>query len=371
MDVTVTLYHIHAIPIPVAGHNLVYHYAIKSVADALGWDYQGWMPKNAPFEPLSEFIFKKLNTFNRPASPFSKIKNIFQNIAPFCKLLGQKRGGKKILLLEHFSICELISLWFASLFAKSALQNTELWLIHRYPPEQGMYNGRPYKILHHCLAWRLGKNQLKLLTDSSLLAEKQSQFYGLPVHVLPIPHTQFIRSCRIEKVPGKLYCWWGTSVRSERGVEEILFLASLLQKGESNLVLILPESLKRESLKNHIHWIADGLDRAEYDAWILSSDITLLPYQMHLYRERTSGVFVESVVAGSIPFVTRGTWMGYELNRFGLMDLSVDWRRPDLLNHIANVCNNPDVLSQLKRLQEDYVKTHSQENFTKTFHRLA
>ena len=54
-------------------------------------------------------------------------------------------------------------------------------------------------------------------------------------------------------------------------------------------------------------------------------DFVLLPYDKKIYAECNLGIFVEAIVAGKITLVSADTWMAYELNKFKLTELVIDW----------------------------------------------
>ena len=80
------------------------------------------------------------------------------------------------------------------------------------------------------------------------------------------------------------------------------------------------------------------LTRTEYLMQLAISDLVLLPYDALAYKERTSGIFIETIVAGKMPAVTRGTWMAGELARYDLSELIVDWNAPAVLTRAGGTC---------------------------------
>ena len=52
-----------------------------------------------------------------------------------------------------------------------------------------------------------------------------------------------------------------------------------------------------------------AMNRKEYSALLASSDVVLVPYHSELYRERTSGIFLEAVTSGKVVVCTEDTWM--------------------------------------------------------------
>jgi negative regulator of sigma E activity len=76
-------------------------------------------------------------------------------------------------------------------------------------------------------------------------------------------------------------------------------------------------------------------------------------------------------VAGAVPFVTAGTWMAYELQRFGLGELVCDWSRADIADRIAAGLARESVKEPLARMRLAYGRYHSEESFAQAMRDLA
>ena len=55
--------------------------------------------------------------------------------------------------------------------------------------------------------------------------------------------------------------------------------------------------------------IDHSLESEEYAALLASADVVLTPYWRSIYRERTSGVFLEDFITGKLVLCTQDTWM--------------------------------------------------------------
>ena len=124
------------------------------------------------------------------------------------------------------------------------------------------------------------------------------------------------------------------------------------------------KKLPHNSTKNlniilKINFFHDNLERKKYDNLFSLSDAILLPYDSEYYRNRTSGIFFESIKSKKIVFVTSKTIMAKELKKAKLFDLVVsDWKR---LNpkKIYFILKSKKIKKLLGRLSLKYNFDHS------------
>jgi hypothetical protein len=110
--------------------------------------------------------------------------------------------------------------------------------------------------------------------------------------------------------------------------------------------------------------LPEHLSRADYLHWLNRSDILILPYEAEAYRERTSGIFTEGIIAGKLPLVTPHTWMARELADYGLTDLVIDWGQPTrVIEKILEITANPALKSKIKVMQSVYQQQHNIASF--------
>ena len=96
------------------------------------------------------------------------------------------------------------------------------------------------------------------------------------------------------------------------------------------------------------------------------SDIILLPYHADAYKERTSGIFTECIIAGKIPLVTPHTWMAEELKNYQLDDLIIDWENAQAVcDRIISLMANPSIHAQILMMQKDFKQFHNLENYAR------
>lgn len=221
-----------------------------------------------------------------------------------------------------------------------------------------------------CLAWKF-KKRFVPLTDSELLANYYQSWFGKRPAVLPIPHTHFCPSLSFAKNE-RLVCTWLGPPRPEKGAKEISKLVQIQDPLSSRIQLDISGATLFPSVTNQVelHLRKALLTEEEYFDSLFKSDVVLLPYDPEKYKWRTSGPFVEAIVAGKMPLVKKGSWLAYELERFDLSELIVDWENPDFFTHLLTLFQSSEIREKLKRMQSAYAEWHSQKKFASIFQEL-
>jgi len=212
----------------------------------------------------------------------------------------------------------------------------------------------------------IGKKRLILLSDSELLSKSLFVYYKQIAHVLPIPHTPTQFKTRVDKISSKIVLWLPGTPRKEKGIDQVKYMTTIVNKYSEKFKLV---AAKSSELKTHykgmlVKLVDDRLSRDEYELSFFTSDFILLFYDKDLYSEATSGIFVESIVSGSIPLVTKGTWMEYELIKYGLSDLVVNCNSSFLLEDIYSIYTSNKVKINLTNMQKEYRSYHSMSSFS-------
>jgi hypothetical protein len=169
-----------------------------------------------------------------------------------------------------------------------------------------------------------------------------------------------------------LKCWWPGEPRPEKGWAVIQTCSQLRHPRAEDIELIIAETAGIQSVNGGpaIRRLPAHLSRADYVRILAESDVILLPYDANTYRERTSGIFVESVLANKIPIVTAGTWMADELQQHQLQALALDWNSPALLEDLWRVSMDAQVRQQLAVLRNVYAARHSESNYARVLQML-
>jgi hypothetical protein len=142
-------------------------------------------------------------------------------------------------------------------------------------------------------------------------------------------------------------------------------MAESRMEGSNRFKLILAGSAGIDGAANalQLQTIACPQLPEEYAQTLKHADIILLPYDPDVYAEATSGIFVEAVVAGKIPLVSRGTWMAFELEKFDLSDLAIDWDDHRLFLRIDEIASNTLIRERLKRMRIAYNRLHNEMSY--------
>jgi glycosyltransferase involved in cell wall biosynthesis len=130
-------------------------------------------------------------------------------------------------------------------------------------------------------------------------------------------------------------------------------------------------SLRTERGGPKVDVIPDHVDRKTYVRLLEESRVILLPYEAARYSESTSGIFIEAVIAGAIPIVTKETWMASELIKFGLEQLTTNWQPKDLPRQILAACANREIASRLAAMCRHYRLFHSVDAYAREMKHLS
>jgi len=295
-------------PLLVSGHDLEYHQSIDRALTQMG------------------LVTERIH-INR-----KKGWRLFDFINHFCK-----NDCPRIFFLETIPFLDLIALTLASLFLK---KQDQLILLFRHEMKRK---------LGYLLLAILRKKRVVFCSDSQRLAQK------IGAKVLPILHTDRMNGY-VKAPPDSLILWWPGPPREEKGMSIIKSLA-----------------MKLRGAKLYAHLHAEGisylpeLKRADYVEQMIRSHIILLPYDPVAYYARTSGILVEAICAGKIPFVLEGSWLANELREHNLEELIIDFTS---FEEIVRLAKDRKVLEKLEKMQSYYREYHSLENFKKMLAQL-
>jgi len=172
--------------------------------------------------------------------------------------------------------------------------------------------------------------QIHICTDSHRLARVLSKLTTLPIAVFPIPHTRQLApegGLRSEQAP--IHFVSLGNARGEKGLGEILAaIRRSVDEPWANIVRFTlqcndpSEDVARqlEEFRRYtdarVTLVPRVLTTKEYYNLLTDADAVLVPYHQDVYRERTSGVFLEAVAAGKVVLCTADTWMS-DLLRVG------------------------------------------------------
>lgn len=177
-----------------------------------------------------------------------------------------------------------------------------------------------------------GRERIRLLTDSDNLTEEHCQSLRRRFQTAPIPvdPALFVSGeRRANKVATLLYLG---DARTEKGYLVLPSIAFALKEELSSgrVQLILQSNFNVPRGESGIAAARDFLSRLpnvtilrhaiseqQYNNYLLSSDLILLPYQVDRYVSRTSGILAEAICAGVPAIVPSGTWLAEQVRRYG------------------------------------------------------
>jgi hypothetical protein len=246
-----------------------------------------------------------------------------------------------------------------------------VWLLYRYRNYQHWLIGRVYWLLNAVLEQIVP--DVQLLTDSELLSTSLAHTFGKSVSVVPIPHAAIPRTEPFSKRVDERVFWWPGLPGIHKGWDVIRHLASSRYSQHIPLRLVAAKSSLLEATPGgpDIALVEDILTREAYVRWFATSDLILLPYDADVYREQTSGIFTECVCAGKLPAVMGGTWMAYELHKYNLQELIVDWHSDALIDKLLSLVEDQNTAHKLAVMQQAYRSFHSIASYASCMKRLS
>ena len=174
-------------------------------------------------------------------------------------------------------------------------------------------------------AVRALRHDAHCVTDSERLAPAYEKILGVPVSVLPhvVPLATPQPGGRADDSPPQIL-----SLGNPRREKGFLDLAEAAKTAEGLRFVFQvndPDPECREAVgalraRNSpaIRLIENHLDEREYFRHLQESDVVAVPYHLDTYRDRTSGIFCEALVAGKPVIATRGSWMSTEVEKHSL-----------------------------------------------------
>lgn len=312
---------------------------------------------------INQGFFYAIKNFS-PGAIFKDIKRLKQSIQSAIRQHAILKNN--YVFIERFNPFELLSFYLA---ARDININLNLIILYRNVGSKLSLKNIFYISLNSFFSRK--KNQIHIIntTDSELV---NSQFSGTRLkvsQVLPIPYNDIqIKNFIDLSSLNKVRILWPGQPRKAKGLNIIKKLLMVSHSRHSRYELYVSEEVKDidDQLNININFHKSYLSRKDYIKLLLSSNIILLPYDPSIYKTATSGIFVESIMAGALPIVRNGTWMEHELKKFGLDVLAID--KDDFnFDKIDSIIKNKKIIDNIIIMQKAYKQFHTKENFKKTF----
>lgn len=348
------------------GHIYEYNMSVSASAELLGWKVSAFIPNKVELKTIPDFWITSLPEDNwlKKKSKLKKVGLLFFNFFRYFSLIKKIKKEKAIIFWEHFTLLHMASFALAVFLLRPKIQ---IWILHRYAYDSNTFHQRAYRAVHFMIARSIGKDRLRLLTDSDLIAKINTKLFHKPFHVMPIPHGKLDTLESFVKEKSTTYFWWpGGSLRKQKGLHYIKKLLMESKKTSEKVRYILAENAIRflgEEKNEDIISTSVCLDKKEYQMWMNTADIILLPYDPVVYKTSTSGMFVEAIIANCIPFVRKGAWMEYELKKFDLEELSLNWDEGDIFEKILEISSRMDVKKKLEEMKIHFKAFHNPQSF--------
>ncbi|MCH9609695.1 MAG: hypothetical protein S4CHLAM45_00850 [Chlamydiales bacterium] len=340
------------------GHFYNYHLSVQQAALSCCKSVNVYIPFKAHF-------FEEPPGWIRFFNPFNSRRKRRRFWRDLCRLFRKKEQDKRIFFLEFFGKKDFTLIALAAIFF--AKKSDQFWVLYRLD-----FKGREKKsiqLFSKLLQWRL-KDHFIPLTDSELLADIFSRWFGKRPLVMPIPHT-FV-SKEKKKQQKRLICYVGGG-RQNQGREILSTLMTLPDPASKRFEFSLPGDFLFPPIENKLRVKLRKISttKKEYQAAIDRCDIFLLPCDPIAYKRGTSGLFVEAVVSGKLPFVKEGSWLAHELRRFDLSELIIDWESHEIFSQLILLIEDKRVREKFKVMQSTYQNYHSEQNFSAIFQKLT
>ncbi|MFN0065373.1 MAG: hypothetical protein ACKVOH_03970 [Chlamydiales bacterium] len=393
------------------GHQFIYHRSCQQAIESLNIPYYAYIPKNheLPFVPHNWI----------PHFPKPYDKSVKKEYLTSCmQLFGAPSNDQRIFFIETLRRRDMRYFSLAAL--RKGKKTDQLWMLFRDDNLLSLHRDRlEVKIFLKLLGAKYRTN-LKLFSDTDLLARYFQEQLQLPFLVTPIPHLDLepmesnhknlsfgFSSSNSEEfaqqilgfadegndqrpfpnqqhtrnainIPEdkavnpkiqvkKLVCLFPGEPRREKGNAVVKRLLELNDPAKMKTRLMLSEIMTSLNVQGgiDIEYFPNTLAREHYIAVIQKADIVLFPYEAEKYRYRSSGILVEAVGCGKMPLVPDGTWMASELRKFNLEDLIVDFSTPLLFTKMWKLYHNEELRAKLKEMEKAYLAFHSTEAFAR------
>jgi len=349
------------------GHFIPYGQSVSEAATTMNFNFIGVMPNSTSADVLPKGWIATLDVCGA-GSVASKLFGMVKLPASLWKTIASSlkftRGDIVLMVDGGFTVMRLFAVFLALVFLPK--RRIHLWLLYRWDYLNGSRNIFLLRALHWFLIKLLPVDRLRLLTDSRRLESHLSSIFQLPVYVLPIPHTFQELPNPFPKDKGCIICWWPGIPRSEKGLDIIHRLTQTIELGADNFIIVVSEDsgLKAVPGGPKIQLIG-RLSDLEYRRWMAICDIVLLPYDPQVYRCRTSGIFIEAVLAGRMPLIRKESWMSGELQSFNLGELDFDWDSPGIFSRLRQLLNDLEIKRKLAEMRSSFSDYHSVAGYTK------
>lgn len=313
-----------------------------------------------PFDKFCQNILYPISGKTGVAKFTALIRN---SLLIYNKIAAEKNSGVVVFYQALYGSEMVITVLVLLLISVTRLKTkVKLGLILRFELS------RVQKLVFPFLFKLIERNHnLSLFTDTVGLQRAHKKLIGLMPILLPIPHT-FSFPLKNE-ISSYLRIGFPGFPRQEKGGLIIKDIIRLINDSQIKFHL-QPWKLYLTEFSNlaNVDLGFNTESRGDYINYVVSCDLIVLPYDPVKYCVRSSGIFVEAIVAGKIVLVPNSTWMSNELRLMGLSDLIVkDFNNlNEVFEKVLYVSRNRKIILESLRLKTvSFVKYHNQNSFSK------
>jgi hypothetical protein len=352
-----------------SGHSSRYHESIYKALNFSKVVYSVAIPCGSTIQNsyCDRVIVSDFSSFENLRLVKNKVLRFFLHVKSYSKKLNyfiryiernNNPSDKKIVFLEQSTPVELL-LFFVFLKVKS-IKVEQIWYVLR-----GEQDGINLFFLKACdYVFDNKKISLHYMADSELIADYMKEKIKANIDMIPIPHTNI--NCResIDFSKGVKF-WWPGYPGIEKGLNLVRRMLSVQPNTKTPFTLYVSNQANLTSDNITIHNLKAVLNDNEYTDMFSTASLVIFPYldTKKGYLRRTSGPFVEAIISGSMVLVNKGTWMDYELSKYSLEELIIDWEErivdKSIFPIIEKNLSNSEVVKKLNLMRDDYMNFHS------------
>ena len=314
------------------GHHYSYFSSFHKAAQSLNIFTKTYVPKDCSIKNLDDnwVLFFKNHK--------NKWIRSFFHLIDYFKFALNHRKDNVILFYESFSIPNYFAIVLSLYFLSN--KNQKAWVFFRDTIPTNTLQRWLQTIFSKLLIIRL-QSRFIPLTDSELIAKVIEKRIKTKVHVVPIPHTEDFNTTKETNLTYHRL-WLPGIAAVSKGLKNIKKVVRSNDPNGASLQLLINEEAKYyfddiTSPIVNVRYLPKVLSKNDYNTIMGSIDFVILPYDPVIYQNRTSGIFIEAIVAGKIPLIKDGSWMAYELLKFDLNELIINWDNTNLPTKIIDL----------------------------------
>jgi hypothetical protein len=177
-----------------------------------------------------------------------------------------------------------------------------------------------------------GSDRIRLFTDSDNLTEEHAQALRRRFQTAPIPVDPALFAPRSGRSGSSATIVYLGDARTEKGYARLPAIAYALKADLSSghVQMIVQSNFNvprgepgiaaaRDFLSTvpNVTLLRHSISEQDYNDYLSSADLIVLPYQVDRYISRTSGILAEAICAGVPAIVPQGTWLADQIRRHG------------------------------------------------------